>query len=232
MDFDVIIIGARVAGSVLATLLGEQGHHIMILDKAAFPSDTLSTHFFRAHAFKVFERMGIFDQVLQTAPKLVNRFNDTDGTVFTQTIEDSGDFRYYLCVRRITLDEILTKRVHREPTVTFHEGALLDELIWDGERVVGIRWRETGHYFEATARAVIGADGFYSQVAKQVKPIIEHSEPVNRAMYYTYFQGLQSQDGPAAEFHFRGNHLVYVFPTDGNLTLVAASIPISEFGEF
>ncbi len=68
MDFDAIIIGARVAGSVLATLLGQQGHRILILDKASFPSDTLSTHFFRAPTFQVLERMNVFDQVLQIAP--------------------------------------------------------------------------------------------------------------------------------------------------------------------
>ena len=51
-------------------------------------------------------------------------------------------------------------------------------------------------------------------------------------MYYAYYQGLRSQEGPAAEFHLRGNHLVYVFPTDNDLTLIAASIPIVEFDEF
>jgi 2-polyprenyl-6-methoxyphenol hydroxylase-like FAD-dependent oxidoreductase len=232
MDFDVIIIGARVAGSALATLLGQYGHHILILDKATFPSDTLSTHFFRAPAFKVFERMGVFDQILLTTPKLINSFSDFDGQVSNQSVEDSGDYNYYLCVRRITLDDILLKRVQREATIELHQGATLDELIWEGERVVGVRWREANVHLEAKARVVIGADGFYSQVAKQVKPIVEHSEPVNRAMYYAYFQGLQSQDGPAAEFHLRGNHLVYVFPTDNSLTLIAASVPIVEFDEF
>src|SRR6266496_2542495 len=50
MDYDVIIVGARVAGSVLAALLGGQGHRVLLLEKAHFPSDTLSTHFFRAPA--------------------------------------------------------------------------------------------------------------------------------------------------------------------------------------
>lgn len=232
MDFDVIIIGARVAGSALATLLGQYGHRILILDRATFPSDTLSTHFFRAPAFKVFERMGVFDQILLTTPKLINSFSDFDGQVSSQPVEDSGDYNYYLCVRRITLDDILLKRVQREATVEFHQGATLDELIWEEERVVGVRWHETDRHLEAKARVVIGTDGFYSQVAKQVNPIVEHSEPVNRAMYYAYFQGLQSQDGPAAEFHLRGNHLVYVFPTDSSLTLIAASVPIAEFDGF
>lgn len=232
MDFDVIIIGARVAGSVLATLLGQHGHRILILDKATFPSDTLSTHFFRAPAFKIFERMGVFDQILLTTPKLINSFSDFDGQISNQPIEDSDNYNYCLCVRRITLDDILIKRLQREATVELHQGATLDELIWEEERVVGVRWHEKDHHFEAKTRVVIGADGFYSQVAKQVKPIVEHSEPVNRAMYYAYFQNLQSQEGPAAEFHLRGNHLAYVFPTDNSLTLIAMSLPIAEFDDF
>lgn len=232
MNFDAIIIGARVAGSSLATLLGQCGHQVLILDKATFPSDTLSTHFFRAPAFRVFERMGTLDQILQTAPKLVNSFSDFDGHISLQPVEDSDEYRFHLCVRRITLDDILIKLVQRESTVELHQGAVLDELIWDGERVIGVRWHEADHHFEATARVVVGADGFYSKVAKQVKPIVEHLEPVNRAMYYAYYQGLPSQEGPAEEFHLRGNHLVYVFPTDNDLTLIAASIPIVEFDEF
>lgn len=232
MNFDAIIIGARVAGSSLATLLGQCGHQVLILDKATFPSDTLSTHFFRAPAFRVFERIGTLHQLLQTAPKLVNSFSDFDGQVSLQPVEDSGDYNYHLCVRRITLDDILIQRVQRESTVELHQGAVLDELIWDKERVIGVRWQEGDRHFEATARVVAGADGFYSKVAKQVTPIIEHSEPVNRAMYYAYYQGLPSREGPAAEFHLRGNHLVYVFPTDNDLTLIAASIPIVEFDEF
>jgi flavin-dependent dehydrogenase len=51
-------------------------------------------------------------------------------------------------------------------------------------------------------------------------------------MYFTYFQGFPTRKTPAAEFYFRGDHLVYVFPTDEGLTLVAISVPIAEFGRY
>jgi flavin-dependent dehydrogenase len=232
MVYDAIIIGARVAGSALATMLGQQGHGILLIDKATFPSDTLSTHFFRRPTFNVLERIGIFDQVLPIAPKLVNGFTDFEGKVSNNPFGDDGREEYCLCVRRVILDEFLTRRVLRQPGVELRQGATLDELIWDGAQVVGVRWHAAGQAFEAKGRVVVGADGFYSQVAKQVKPVVERSEPVNRAMYYAYYQGLQSQPGPAAEFHLRGDQLVYVFPTDSNLTLIAVSIPIAEFDPF
>jgi flavin-dependent dehydrogenase len=51
-------------------------------------------------------------------------------------------------------------------------------------------------------------------------------------MYYTYFHGIESLEEPFAEHHFVGDTLTYVFPTDEELTLVALSLPISEFSSF
>ena len=42
--YDTIIVGARVAGSPLAMLLARKGYRVLLLDKATFPSDTISTH--------------------------------------------------------------------------------------------------------------------------------------------------------------------------------------------
>lgn len=70
-DFDVIIVGARIAGSITATLLGEYGYKVLLLNRARFPSDTLSTHFFRSPALKAFQRAGVFEQVQSVAPHMV-----------------------------------------------------------------------------------------------------------------------------------------------------------------
>ena len=40
--YDVIIVGARVAGSPLAMLLARQGYRVLLVDRATFPSDTIS----------------------------------------------------------------------------------------------------------------------------------------------------------------------------------------------
>ena len=237
MEYDVIIVGARVAGSILATLLGQFGHRVLILDKAHFPSDTLSTHFFRAPALRVFERLGVLEDVKSTAPPLTVLWNYIDGHVLSDPVDaDEEHLRFFLCLRRITLDWILFQRIKRESNVEIQEGALVKELIWSDGRVTGVRWSDQDNdqvkTHEASARVVVGADGLYSTVAKAVNPAYETSFPVQRCMYYTYYQGLDSLEQPTAEHHFLGDTLTYIFPTDSNLTLVALSLPISDFAAF
>jgi 2-polyprenyl-6-methoxyphenol hydroxylase-like FAD-dependent oxidoreductase len=65
-EFDVIVVGARCAGSPLATLLARQGIRTALVEKAAFPRDTLSTHIFQAPAINFLSRLGVRDQVLAT----------------------------------------------------------------------------------------------------------------------------------------------------------------------
>src|SRR5215217_1949330 len=42
--FDAIVVGARVAGASLSIRLARAGWRVALVDKATFPSDTLSTH--------------------------------------------------------------------------------------------------------------------------------------------------------------------------------------------
>jgi flavin-dependent dehydrogenase len=234
MDYDAIIVGARVAGSALATLLGQYGHRVLLLDKAQFPSDTLSTHFFRMPALRVFERLGVLDEVRSQAPPMTVMWNYIDGHIISDPIEAPEEhLRYFLCERRITLDWILFRRVQREQSVEVRQGAQVKELIQLDGRTAGVRWNEVGEMSEASARVVIGADGYYSSIAKAVEPDYENHFPVRRFMYYTYFRGIEPLDEASfAEHHFVGDSLTYIFPTDANLTLVAVSMPIREFSSF
>jgi 2-polyprenyl-6-methoxyphenol hydroxylase-like FAD-dependent oxidoreductase len=233
MDYDVIIVGGRVAGSILATRLGQYGFRVLLLEKASFPSDTLSTSFFRAPALRVFEKIGVLEEVKSAAPPLRVLWNNIDGHVISEPVDTAEEhLRFFLCERRITLDWILFQRLKREPCVDIRLGANVKDLIRRDGRVIGVRWSEQDGISEATARAVIGADGFYSTVAKILNPIYETFSSVQRCTYYTYFQGLDSLGEPTAEHHFLGNTLTYVFPTDANLTMVALSLPFSEFRSF
>lgn len=232
MDYDVIVVGGRIAGSLLAALLGEAGRRVLVLDRSKFPSDTLSTHFFRAPTFRALREAGVYEEVQAAAPHLTVNYNVVDGIVFSEPVDRYEDYPFFMCVRRITLDDILVRRVRAVSGVELREAAKATRLLWESDWVCGVAWTGADGGGEAKARVVVGADGMHSFVAKEANAEAEDEEPVRRAMYYAYFRGVEPIDGPAAEFHYRGNSLVYCFPCDGGLTLLASSVPIERFREF
>ncbi len=61
--YDVIIVGARAAGAPTAMLLARQGYRVLLVDKAAFPSDTLSTHQIQLPGVARLKRWGLLEQL-------------------------------------------------------------------------------------------------------------------------------------------------------------------------
>ena len=62
--YDAIVVGARAAGSPTAMLLARKGHRVLLLDRAEFPSDTLSTHQLQVPGVARLAELGVLDQVL------------------------------------------------------------------------------------------------------------------------------------------------------------------------
>jgi 2-polyprenyl-6-methoxyphenol hydroxylase-like FAD-dependent oxidoreductase len=62
--YDAIVVGARAAGSPTAMLLARKGHRVLLLDRAEFPSDTLSTHYIHQPGVARLARWGLLDQVV------------------------------------------------------------------------------------------------------------------------------------------------------------------------
>src|SRR5215469_2050979 len=60
-ELDVIIVGARVAGSAAAIMLARSGLRVLLLDKATFPSDTISTHIVLSGGAQVLSRIGAME---------------------------------------------------------------------------------------------------------------------------------------------------------------------------
>ena len=63
-DADVVVVGARCGGAATAMLLADRGHDVVLLDRAAFPSDTLSTHALARTAVVQLQRWGLLETVV------------------------------------------------------------------------------------------------------------------------------------------------------------------------
>ncbi len=79
--YDVIVVGARCAGSPLAMLLARQGHRVLLVDRATFPSDTVSTHVIHPPGVAALRRWGLLDQVVATGCPPVGRYSFDFGPI-------------------------------------------------------------------------------------------------------------------------------------------------------
>src|SRR5437867_3320019 len=70
--YDVIVIGARCAGAPLAMLLARQGRHVLAVDRATFPSDTVSTHFMWPRTTAFLAKWGLLDALAATGCPLID----------------------------------------------------------------------------------------------------------------------------------------------------------------
>ena len=103
IEVDVAIVGARIAGSVTAALLGAAGYRVLVVDSATFPSDTISTHFFRGAGLgAVLARLELLDDVLALGSPPLTREYDFRGDDPAPVIEgpqDPGDVGFCLSIR-------------------------------------------------------------------------------------------------------------------------------------
>lgn len=224
--YDVIVIGARCAGSPTAMLFAQQGYRVLLLEKARFPQDTLSSHYIHMQGMSLLNRWGLLDRLRDAGCRPITRQSYEGPGVriegFSQPI-DGLDYTY--APRRYVLDPILAEGA-AAAGVDFREGCAVKDLIWEDDRVVGVRYSTPGGT-ETTERArlVVGADGMRSLVARKVgaQNVIEH--PRITCTYYSYWSGVPSN----FELYERPGRWIGVIPTNNDLTLLMTYFPQDEY---
>jgi flavin-dependent dehydrogenase len=235
-SYDVVIAGARVAGSILAAQLGDAGLNVLLTDAQTFPSDTLSTHLFRgAGLISVLDRLEVLNQVEQLgAPRLLRNYNYSDGVLQPNPRPPHpGRLGFCMSVRRIALDHLLLVRALRSPTVEFLPSTSVRRvMLGDDGRAIGVEVRGPAGPRQVRARVVVGADGRHSTVAKAVGAATERTVPAVRALYYCTVTGF-ARTAPGAlygaEFSLRGDEMAYALPSDSGVTCIAVSVNLDRF---
>ena len=225
---DVIVIGARCAGSPTAMLLARQGHDVLLVDRATFPSDTISTHLIHPPGVAALRRWGLLARLQATGCPAIHRYAFDMGPFVLEGAPGPGDNPIALGPRRTVLDKLLVEAA-AEAGVEVREGFGVEEIVFDGGRVAGVRGRDAaGQSVTARARVVVGADGLHSLVAKAVSPETYHERAPLEAGYYTYWSGLP-MNGRFEAFDRAPGRAWAAWPTNDDLTLVVLSWPMAEF---
>ncbi len=236
-DFDVLISGARVAGSSLALMLGDLGHRVLLIDRATFPSPANSTHFFRGNGFVgTLHHLGLLDDVLALGcPPLSCEYWYIHGGTSPEITppQDPGNIGFNLSVRREPLDALLVGRSTAHQNVEVRERTRFIRPVWDSGRVVGAIVDVDGAEATIHAQLVVGADGQHSRVAQAVGAANEFEDDPIRVILYRYvtgFEGPPSYSAAGPEFSVVENDIAYAFPGDAGIACVGVSFALPDFG--
>jgi 2-polyprenyl-6-methoxyphenol hydroxylase-like FAD-dependent oxidoreductase len=226
-QYDAIIVGARCAGAPTAMLLARKGYRVLLVDRATFPSDTMSTHIVHPPGVAALKRWGLLDRLASTGCPPITSYSFDFGPIRVagSLRPDDGVARAY-CPRRTVLDYLLVEAAVAAGA-ELRERFTADEILIEDGRVTGLRGHTAGGAtVTERSRVVVGADGRHSLVAKAVQAPRYHERPTIAAGYYAYWGGL-----PAEGFqgYIRPPRAIGVAPTNDGLTMVTVNWPRTEF---
>jgi flavin-dependent dehydrogenase len=228
--YDAIIIGARCAGSPTAMLLARKGYRVLLVDKARFPSDTISTHIIWQPGVARLKQWGLLDRVTASnCPPIRTVAFDVGDVAFAGSPPAADGVAEAYAPRRTILDKILVDAA-ADAGAEVRQGIAVQELVTDGGRVAGIRGRtRSGSAIVEKARIVIGADGVRSIVARTVRATEYRAQPTLACWYYTYWSGMPA---PGLQYYAREGRTFGRIPTNDGLVCIPVGWIRKDFSRY
>ena len=238
-DFDAIVVGARVAGAAAAIMLGRQRRNVLLVDKSAFPSDSISTHIVLAGGTRVLSRLGMLDTLERLGGVRFSAMrNIGPGFDYSACLDGPEDLRG-LCLTRDKMDVAMLDAARSIECVAMREKFRLTDVVIENAAVVGIRGEDGSGAHEFRAPLVVGADGLRSSLARIATEKIGAFErkdvPCARAYYYAYFADVpraKLDDTLIAEFESRPGNAGIACRCNDGLVVAAVAFDASEMRDF
>lgn len=157
--YDAIVVGARCAGSPTAMLLARKRYKVLVVDKATFPSDTMSTHLVHPPGVAALERWGLLDRLVATGCPPIDTYSFDFGPFTISGAPGTDEAPVAYGPRRTVLDKLLVDAAS-EAGAEVREGFTVEDVVIENGRVTGVRGHgKGGQNVTEHARVVVGADG-------------------------------------------------------------------------
>ena len=140
-------------------LLAAKGYRVLVVDRATFPSDTLSTHIVHPPGVASLRRWGLLDAVTATGCPPIHTYAFDFGPFVIAGASGTGDTPVAYGPRRTVLDKLLVDAA-AEAGAEVREGFTVEEVLTEDGRVTGVRGHSRhGGTVTERARVLVGADG-------------------------------------------------------------------------
>jgi 2-polyprenyl-6-methoxyphenol hydroxylase-like FAD-dependent oxidoreductase len=217
-NYDVVVVGGRVAGASTAMLLARAGARVALVDRAGHGTDTVSTHGLMRAGVLQLSRWGLLDDVVAagTPPIEQTTFHYADGDSVEVGIRPTPGIPALYAPRRYLLDRILVDAAAAAGVHVRHEATVTALLRDENARVTGVRIADRdGTTADLRAAITVGADGLRSGVATEAGAEIIRRGRSCSAMLYRYYAGLSAT---GYEWAYGSGDAAGFIPTNGGLT--------------
>jgi flavin-dependent dehydrogenase len=225
--YDVVIIGARCAGAATALLLAGSGAKVLVVDRQAYGSDTMSTHALMRGAVVHLKRWGLIPSVLAARTPAIRSatFHYGREAIRVDITPDHGVDSLF-APRRTVLDPLLVDAARKAGAEVRHGIALSGLQFASSGRVIGASLRDaSGACMTVRSDIVIGADGRQSAVAQLVNARAYVEGANASGLVFGYYEGLNRN---GLHWHFSNNVAAGVIPTNSGHCVFAA-VPAAQF---
>lgn len=198
-ELDVLIIGAGPSGSAAATILAEQGHKVLVLERDTFPRYRIGESLL-PFTYEPLKRLGLIDQMRESA--FVKKYSVQ---FISPTGRASQPFYFFdrydretvaqtWQIRRAEFDVMLKEKAESKGAKVLHE-ITVKELIREDDRVVGVRAvGPDGDVKEYRAKITLDCSGKESFAA--VRSQWRKKDPrLNKVAVWTYYKGAKRDEG-------------------------------------
>ena len=196
-EYDIIIVGGRVTGAVLAAYLGQNGMKVLLLEKDALPSPhPFSCPMIQAATMAMLDEIGAPEsEYARHTPPIHKMIIDDERMEIPIELPYHKGRNYGYAIDRARFDKALWDHALRLETVSGIQRFKVNHLLWDeqGESVIGVTGThldrgETARYY---GKRVVGADGRFSIVARKTSAKTYDERPnYPTTVYYSYWEGV------------------------------------------
>jgi flavin-dependent dehydrogenase len=197
-EVPVVVIGGGPAGATVSTLVAQKGHRVVLLERDHFPRFHIGESLI-PETYWVLKRLNMLDKMKRS--RFVKKHS-------VQFVGQSGrlsepfyflDHKPHECsqtwqVLRSEFDKMMLDNA-REHGVEVHEGVRVLEVVFEGERAVGVKFAaEDGTVGEIRARVVVDASGQSTMIAGRLG-LREWDPNLRKAAVWTYWKGAYRDSG-------------------------------------
>ena len=198
VDFDVAVIGGGPAGSTAATLIAKEGRRVIQLERDHFPRFKVGESLIPA-SFDVLDRLDVLEHMRRSpfvkkysVQFITGKGRESAPFYFHET--DPSEKSQTWQVVRSEFDQMMLDN-SRDHGVEVHEGVAVQEILFEGERAVGVRAKMAdGEVRDIRTRVVVDGSGQRAILARQRK-LIEPDPLLRMAAFFTHFEGAERGEG-------------------------------------